>query len=382
MNNKIGLLFVFSFVIGAVACSPGSGYRINGVINGSNGFPVDQATIFGCKTTVAMPPDNTFSMGCNAGDKPQVIMVKAPGYAPSINVIQPIAGLDYSLFVTTGMKLDVTDVDVKADSSMVSASTKGFSMDGQASAFQTISGGDVRGNLSISMAYWDCVLSDKMIKPFFGGMLDENYQPLKVWPIAIGYVDVTGDGKEVKVRDNEKFSANLTAGDLGTTNINSWSTENKLYYFDQAGGVFVEKPFQPVNHADSVMRFSPDATGFWIWAKPMVKPTCMQVKVNFPNGKGAAGAQVDMEGERFTRQGFTSDDGSVCIESEKGYVVNFMVRTQNQHTLTAKKENISFTMKDGSCETACQGKLEISLKCLDDTDCEHSYTCKDGTCTK
>lgn len=385
MNNKKGLIFTFLLVVGMsfIACSPGSGYRIKGIIEGHNGFPVEKAAIIvpGCGTTIAL--NDIFSIDCSVdGDKPQVIEVSAPGYAPSVMVIRPIVGLDYSLFVPTGMKLDVTDMDVKGEGGLVSASTKGFAIDGDAAAFQTGAEGKLQGKVTASMAYWDCVLMDKAVKPFFGGMMGEDGRHLKALPIVIGYVDIVQGDKNVSVREGQAFNATLTAGDLSTTNINSWSTENRLYYFDRARGVFVKKAYKSVNPATFTMRFTADATGFWVWAKPMVDPSCVRVRLDFPNGKGTMGTQVDMSGKYITEQGVTTDDSTVCIESEKGYVVDYTARAVNDHVLTVKGARLGFPMQDGSCDTSCPGQVKLTFKCLDDTDCVHGYTCIDGVCKK
>ena len=382
MNNRNGLIFALLLGLGMsfVACSPGNGYRIKGIIEGHNGFPVDKASIIvpGCGETIAV--NDTFSISCNAGNAPQTIEINAPGFAPSVRVINPIAGLDYSLFVPIGMKLGVTEQDVKGPGSLIRASTKGFAIDGDASLFQTDSGAAVQGKVSAYMAYWDCVLMDKAVKPFFGDMIGEDGKRLKVLPIVVGYVDLIQDGKAVGVRQGQVFNATLTAGDLSTTNINSWTGENRLYYFDQSRGVFVEKGYEPVNMTQFSMRFTADATGFWIWAKSMVQPTCVRIRLDFPNGRGTTGTQVDVNGKYITEQGVTSEDSSVCIEGEGGYVVDYIARAVNDHLLTVKRARLQFPVRVGSCETTCPGQVELTFKCLDDTDCLHGYRCDNGEC--
>ncbi len=375
--------YVLGFIAGLLlfaGCGSDTGFWVNGVIEAHKGFPLDQAVVEipGCGNLTANPNNGIFYTKCDADNSLMTVFIHAPGYAPAFRVIRPDTGMNYSLFVPMGMKLQTTQVDVTGPEQEITASTTGFNVNGKASAF-----GMEPGKIDISLAYWDCVFMDKAVKPFFGDMLDENGNHLKVLPIAIGYVAITQNGSPVKVRNGQGFNAVLTSADLGTTNVNSWSTKDKLYYFDKSRGVFIEKKFLSINQNELAMRFAADATGFWVWAKPMVHPSCTQVQLSFPNGKGINGVQVDMDAKYITGQAFSDATGTACVESEGGYVVKMTARIVNKsHVLITHRDTLSFPVKQGSCETGCPTRVTLTFQCQDDSDCVSGYQCLDGLCKK
>ena len=380
-QNFFALIGLMLLLFSLNACTSKSSCNIVGKINTKNGASTKDVVFEGCK--LKSLNQGVFKAHCDTSSKDLVVLkAMQAGYAPGWLLIKP-TGIDtYTASINIGQKIITNEYKVVDENTEITPSTRNLSVRGSVKNFVHNDGTplDPDENVKMSIAYWDAIRVDRDNAPFVGEFLDAQLNRLPIIPVAYAYINGSGDTKPLRIKKDAPIEAIMFGSSIGTSNVNNWSDQNLLFYFDETKGVWISRKFIAVDDNNFSMKFTVDHLGLWMWAKPYRKTVCVDVAVSFPNGKNPEGLQLDMIGDFFHKTIIGADQSVACMQADAGYVVSIIgTLFSHDHFLTVKRSTFTLPNKPSTCDQSCPAHLDLEFNCQDDHDCSKGH-CVNNEC--
>jgi len=307
------------------------------------------------------------------------IWFEQEGRASVSRTIQLVNGVEYTARVILGKESTTqtikVPVEAKDQPATVGNATYTLFHDSLADA----QGSLVTGEVSVTGATWEPILTDIADTPFFPVVQPLGDGSDYVSPLVATWFAVSRPGESLTVGGSQGMGLSMTS--LNPLDAPLGPDDNRVFRVDSESGVLVEVEATQYDQQNNVLHTTMEDSGTWVWARNVKKPTCVNVNVSIAGGGAVLGAHlrlVDENGSVFDEQ-LGVPGGVYCLRGPLGRTATVQAWLAGDGSVREATQNV-LTGGGGGCDQGCPKSVALEFPCESPIDCPEGYDCVMGVC--